>query len=164
VPPLLATSAEQRTPPGAAPLTWTVRVVLVVTLAGLAAMFVLAHHLDPYDAEGRPRELGTHEQLGLPPCSFRALTGKPCPSCGMTTSISLAAHGDVRGSLRVNWVGSLVAVAGVLALPWAAFSLARNRLVGVRSLERTLAWLMAGFLVLSLARWGVLLAATWKSG
>ncbi|NBO19844.1 MAG: DUF2752 domain-containing protein, partial [Proteobacteria bacterium] len=32
------------------------------------------------------RGLGTHEQLGLPPCGFYLWYGLPCPSCGMTTS------------------------------------------------------------------------------
>ena len=30
--------------------------------------------------------LGTHQQLGLPPCTFRVLFDRPCPSCGMSTS------------------------------------------------------------------------------
>ena len=33
--------------------------------------------------------MGTHQQLGLPPCNFVTLTGYPCPACGMTTSFAL---------------------------------------------------------------------------
>ena len=36
---------------------------------------------------------GTHRQLGLPVCSFLVRTGYPCPTCGMTTSVSAMAHG-----------------------------------------------------------------------
>ena len=36
---------------------------------------------------------GTHTQLLLPPCLFFRLTTIPCPTCGMTTSFSLVAHG-----------------------------------------------------------------------
>ena len=37
--------------------------------------------------------VGTHRQLGLPKCSFLAQTGYPCPTCGLTTSVSAMAHG-----------------------------------------------------------------------
>jgi len=36
---------------------------------------------------------GTHTLLGLPPCGMLISTGKPCPTCGVTTSFALAAHG-----------------------------------------------------------------------
>src|SRR3954447_16098360 len=35
-----------------------------------------------------PRGMGTHQQLGLPPCTFYLYTDVPCPSCGMTTSFT----------------------------------------------------------------------------
>ena len=38
------------------------------------------------------RGVGTHEQLGLPPCAFLHLTGVPCPSCGLTTSFAHASR------------------------------------------------------------------------
>ncbi len=37
---------------------------------------------------------GTHEQLGLPECGWVTSMGKPCPTCGMTTAVSHAAHGE----------------------------------------------------------------------
>ena len=36
--------------------------------------------------EPSPTGIGTHQQLGLPPCTFWMLFGRPCPTCGMTTS------------------------------------------------------------------------------
>jgi hypothetical protein len=35
-----------------------------------------------------PSGLGTHVQLGLPPCGFLAWTGLPCPACGLTTAFA----------------------------------------------------------------------------
>ena len=39
-----------------------------------------------------PAGMGTHQQLGLNPCSFWLLFGFPCPMCGMTTAFTLLAH------------------------------------------------------------------------
>src|SRR5436309_15713317 len=86
VPPPLLNTGERLSPTPSRPLTWPVRAALVSVVVMLAAVFATAVWLDPYDSEGQPRELETHCQLGLPPCSFKLMTGKPCPSCGMTTS------------------------------------------------------------------------------
>src|ERR1700739_4433028 len=61
--------------------------------------------MNPYDSDGNPRRMATHTQLGLAPCNFVLLTGKPCPSCGMTTSFALLVRGDVVASVRANCVG-----------------------------------------------------------
>ena len=50
--------------------------------------------------------MATHTQLGMPPCNFVVMTGKPCPACGMTTSFALLVRGDVGASLRANWAGT----------------------------------------------------------
>jgi len=46
-----------------------------------------------------PAGMGTHRQLGLGPCTFYAFTGWPCPTCGMTTTFSMAAHGRLLDAL-----------------------------------------------------------------
>jgi hypothetical protein len=70
-----------------------------------------------------PTGTGTHRVLGLPECGMLKMTGKPCPTCGVTTSFVLAAHGRFAESL-VNqpfgfvlfWVvgGSLVGLVAAL--------------------------------------------------
>lgn len=62
---------------------------LVAALFAVAVLGVIgiARWLTP-----DPRGLGTHEQLGLPPCVSERFLGFPCPLCGMTTSFSLMAH------------------------------------------------------------------------
>src|SRR5436190_18428918 len=87
-----------------------VRLVLLVIAAGLAGVFAVAFWLNPYEPDGTPRTIATHTQLGVPPCKFWVMTGKPCPACGMTTSFALLVRGDVAASLRANWAGTLIAV------------------------------------------------------
>jgi hypothetical protein len=40
-------------------------------------------------------------------CSFKNLTGLPCPGCGLTRSIVAAMHGDFRASLMYHRLGLL---------------------------------------------------------
>ncbi len=39
-----------------------------------------------------PTGIGTHRALGLPDCLFHYLTGRICPSCGLTTSFTYLVH------------------------------------------------------------------------
>jgi uncharacterized protein DUF2752 len=55
--------------------------------AASGAILIVARLLRPSS-----RGVGTHEQLGLPPCAFLHFTGIPCPSCGLTTSFAHAAR------------------------------------------------------------------------
>jgi Protein of unknown function (DUF2752) len=49
----------------------------------------------------------------VPPCPLRALTGVPCPLCGMTRGVTAAVHGHLGHAIALN-PASIVAV--VLAL------------------------------------------------
>ena len=77
----------------------------------LVSLLAVAGSLQP-----SPAGLGTHEQLGLPSCTFRWLFGMRCPSCGMTTSWSHAMRGQwCRSDRECRWISlgncSIVAVA-----------------------------------------------------
>ena len=66
-----------------------------------------------------PRQCGygTHEQLGLPAC-YTLKNGWPCPTCGMTTSVSAMAHGQVDLAWRAHPFGIVLFVAAlVLSVP-----------------------------------------------
>jgi hypothetical protein len=130
---------------------------------GLVLVFGIARWLNPYE-NGRPRRMETHLQLGLPPCNFRILTGLPCPSCGMTTSFALLVRGDLENSLRANAVGTLLAVFCVVLIPWGLACAVSGRTLFVVSLERTVMWIVIGFLVLMLIRWGIVLCLGWWTG
>ena len=89
-----------------------------VYAAGVAAaaigLLIVASRLTPSD-----RHMGTHRQLGLPPCGFVAMTGLPCPTCGMTTAFACVTHGSFLAALRAQVAGTCLAiftaVAGVAA-------------------------------------------------
>jgi uncharacterized membrane protein len=85
-----------------------------------------------------PRGVGTHEQLGLPPCVFLHLTGIPCPGCGLTTSFAHAARLQFYESAITQPFGLVVFIIAVLSvplsmhfirrrIPWSKFNLLRGR-------------------------------------
>ena len=141
-----------------------VRCTLVVIAAGLVAVFVIAWRLNPYREDGTPLRQETHRQLGLPPCTFYEVTGVPCPSCGMTTSFALLAHGDVKNSLAANWVGTLLAGFGLLLIPWCLVGACRGRYLFIRSGERALTVVIVVYLSLAVLRWGIVVAPAWWFG
>lgn len=65
-----------------------------------------------------PSGVGTHEQLGLPPCGFHQRTGLPCPTCGMTTAFAWAVRGRIIQAFRIQPAGALGALM-TAALWWA---------------------------------------------
>lgn len=141
-----------------------VRGTLLLLAAGLAGLFVVAARLDPYDAAGRPLRLGAHQQLGLPPCSFAAAFGRPCPTCGMSTSFALLVHGDGLASLRANWAGTLLAGWLAVFLPWAGLSAVRGRWLGGRAVEAWLLWGVIGIVALAALRWVATIGVPWLCG
>lgn len=141
-----------------------VRGTLAGMALGLVAVFAVAFWLNPYQPDGSPRTLATHQQLGLPPCTFVIATGVPCPACGMTTSFALLVRGDVASSLRANWVGTLLASFCLVFIPWAVLTIVRGRPVLVRSLEKAFIGVLVSLLVLMIARWGVVLWLVWSTG
>ena len=90
--------------------TW--RVLALLSGVCVLAVLLTARALEP-DTDG----FGTHQQLGLPPCTSVALFGVKCPSCGMTTSWSLATRGRVLEAASVNAGGLLLAIIAMAYLP-----------------------------------------------
>src|SRR5262249_29719492 len=96
-------------------------------------------------------------QLGLPPCSFKVITGMPCPSCGMTTSFALFVRGDLWDSVQANFAGTFLAIMCFLYVPWAVGSIWRDKFLWIKSVETTFLRLLVTFMALMLTRWVVLL-------
>jgi len=157
-PPLLLELAEDEEPLAAPPPSQRgVRIALVGIGAGWLAVFAVAAWLNPY-RDGQPLRDETHRQLGLPECNFKRFTRLPCPSCGMTTSFALLVRGDFANSLRANFAGTLLAVIGMLYIPWGLASMWLGRWLWVRKLEPWLIRLVFAWVAVMLMRWAALLA------
>jgi hypothetical protein len=74
-----------------------------------------------------PRGFGTHEWLGLQPCRTLQWFGVPCPFCGMTTSFSLIAHGQLIKSFTCQPAGMLLFLAMICVGITAAIAAATGR-------------------------------------
>jgi len=141
-----------------------VRGTLLGVVVGLVLVFAVASWLNPYTADGQARTMETHRQIGLPPCTFKVMSGLPCPSCGMTTSFALLVRGDVVNSLRANAVGTMLAALCLALIPWGLASVVRGRPLFIASLENALLRIVMGFLCLMLLRWLIVLGLMWWNG
>ncbi|MBS3734182.1 MAG: DUF2752 domain-containing protein [Phycisphaerae bacterium] len=105
---------------------------------------------------------GTHEQLGMPACAFRVRTGLPCPSCGLTTSLSAVMHGQWRLAWHAQPFGYALA-AGLATLGIVGgLELGSDRSL-LHRLRPGLWWLVAGLIGL-MAGWGIVLLTGWLDG
>jgi hypothetical protein len=103
-------------------LTWLERFVLTGAGAILVSLLATAAWLTP-----SPRGMGTHRQLGLPPCTIVAWYNVRCPSCGMTTSWSHMVRAQPLAACRANAGGALLALAAAVTGPWLLVSGARGK-------------------------------------
>jgi hypothetical protein len=137
-------------------MRWWVRAGLVIIALGILLIFSVALYIDP-NRDGKAWTEESHTQLRLPPCTFKVVTGVPCPSCGMTTSFAHLVRGDLWDSLRANFAGTFLAIVCLVYLPWAIVSVWRGRYMLVASLEDTFLRLLIVFMSLMLGRWGIIL-------
>jgi hypothetical protein len=84
-----------------------------IALAGLSGVVLtIARVLSP-----SPNGIGTHRQLGLPPCFFHQWTGLPCPTCGMTTSFAHTVRLHFYEAFITQPFGMLACVLMALLIP-----------------------------------------------
>ena len=112
------------------------------------SLLAIASQLEP-SASG----LGTHQQLGLPPCSFRMLLGIRCPGCGMTTSWAYFVRGQWDASLAVSLGGFLLALAGIATSGVFCQSAWNGRLPGIAA-QKWMTLVAVSIAVVTLADWG----------
>lgn len=76
-----------------------------------------------------PRGYGTHEGLGMPPCSFMLNTELPCPTCGMTTAFSCLLHGHPVDSFMAQPAGLGLCIGTIILMLVAFHAAARGYMV-----------------------------------
>lgn len=113
-----------------------------------AALLITARWLSP-----SPSGLGTHLQLGLPPCAFLTITSVPCPSCGLTTAFAYMVRGEVVRACSANALGAVLCALTWLSLPWALFGVVRARRFAATPSGGALSRLGLALAVLGLLQW-----------
>lgn len=125
-----------------------VRLVSAVIFLACLGLLSVAAWLNPSGGG-----VGTHEQMGLPPCGLLATTGLPCATCGMTTSFALAADGRIIASFINQPMGALLAIITAVAVTGSGLSL----LTGV-SAWPVVSWLCRPWFFILM---GILAAGAW---
>lgn len=148
----LLVSPPEHTGPGY-PLGPGGRVLLGLCTLGLIAGFWLAFTLEP-----DPRGYGTHQRLGLPPCSFQTLFGLKCPSCGSTTSFAHFVRGQWTASFQANPAAFGLALVCTAFVPWGAWSAWIGRTWRLDEPATAGVWLLCSTVVVSLVQWAIRLA------
>ena len=125
------------------------RIRVAATLIALIplTLLVIAGNLTPAQ-----QGLGTHQQLGLPPCSLRYLAGIRCPACGMTTSWAYFTKGNWLSSLQVNAGGFLLACLSIATIGIATESVRFGRIPSQR-VQKFYALACVAILVVTLLDW-----------
>ncbi|QEF99916.1 hypothetical protein Mal15_39830 [Stieleria maiorica] len=128
---------------------WLLRIAAAIAAVVLVGLLATAAALQP-DSAG----LGTHHQLGLPPCSIRVLFGIRCPSCGMTTSWAHMMEGEFRAAAAANLGGLLLAIYALCGLGTLLQIVRQGKIPSERTIRRYTIALIAIALV-TLADWGM---------
>lgn len=127
---------------------------IILLGTGLLVSLGAARCLDP-----DPRGHGTHELLGLPPCSFVLMFGRRCPTCGMTTSWSHLTRCEVVASLKANAGGTLLGVLAACSAVWLIASAWRGRWLGWTPSSTAGLWITVVVFLVTLVDWVVRLSA-----
>jgi hypothetical protein len=93
-----------------------------LVISGVAAIVLLIARL----LQPSPNGVGTHTQVGLPPCPFLHFTGIPCLSCGLTTSVSHSARLHFYEALITQPFGLIVFFGAVLSIPLSLYFIQRR--------------------------------------
>ncbi len=126
------------------------RLILALVGSMLVILLITAACLQP-----NSRGFGTHQGLGLPPCAAIQMFGKPCPSCGMTTSWSHTVRGQFISACRANVGGTLLALLAIVSGPWTLWVGLWGKWPRAVPGEWTLIWAAVILVMVTLIQWGI---------
>ena len=130
------------------PLTWLLRTTALLSGVLLLALLVTARSLTP-----SPTGSGTHQQLGLPPCTAVLLLDRPCPACGMTTSWAHTMRGNLVEAACANSGGMLLALIALAFLPASCYFFFRGKATRGHWFSLVLAICLITALSVALIQW-----------
>jgi hypothetical protein len=135
------------------------RLRLLLCAIGLGLIFLLAvaAALKP-----DPSLYGTHQQLGLPPCTFLVLFGIPCPTCGMTTAWACLMHAEFFRAFQANAGGALMGLSAMAAVPWLMVSAVRGRWLFCKPGGNAVACVTTIIVAILLVQWALRMAGDFK--
>ena len=128
------------------------RISAAVVTVALVASLVVAANLTP-----SPSGIGTHQQLGLPPCSARLTIGIRCPACGMTTSWAHFVRGQWLMSMQANLGGFLLALYAVATIILGTRVFFQARLPSLNA-QKIATIALVGIAIIAICEWGARLA------
>ncbi len=97
--------------------------------------------------------------MGLPPCSFQQVFGRPCPSCGMTTAWSHFVRGQFLKSFDANLGGAFLALAALIASPWMLITAWRGEYATRPPPDVYVALVALAISAVTLLQWGLRMSA-----
>jgi len=111
------------------------RIGAAAGLAGIIGAFVLALALKP-----DPQGIGTHQQLGMPPCAMYMVTRLPCPTCGLTTAFAHVVRLQIVDAIRVQPFCVVILVIMLLSAAWCAATIVSGNRVSNWLQSRHVNW------------------------
>ena len=130
------------------------RAIAALVFSGSVCLLAVAMWLEPARAG-----VGTHQQLGMPPCSLIMLAGYPCPTCGMTTAFAHTVRGNLWAAFSAQPAGLAVALATVLVASVSLGVLVSGKVWAINFYRVTPLWLTLTIVLIILGGWLYKLAA-----
>lgn len=100
---------------------------------------------------------GTHLQLGLPPCPSLLVLHRPCMACGLTTSFTACARGDVVAAFHAHALGPALYLGLTLGAVVSGVCLVRRRRIDTSgpAFQRLVTAAIAVFVAYGIARFAL---------
>jgi len=124
------------------------RPIAAVILGASLSVLAVAAWLKP-----NPAGMGTHTQLGLPPCTAVVVTGYPCPTCGMTTAFAHTVRGQLLAAFWAQPAGFALALATIAAAVLSAITVTTGLVPRVNWVTVKPTWVVLGLGAVILGGW-----------